>query len=108
MFYSFQITDHDPGDAFVCDSGIIAVDCDQVNPRRLRSVKAEFVSSELELFNRLIDVICDLDPDIICGWEVQAASWGYLNARGRTFGTLPHLFVSGHCLSSGWCRAGHR
>ncbi len=74
------------GEAFVCESDIIVVDSDQLNPRRLRSLKAEFVDSELELLNRLIDVILELDPDILSGWEVQAASWGYLSARGRSYG----------------------
>ncbi len=59
---------------------------DQFSQRRLRSVKADFVDSELDLLNRVIDVILDFDPDIVSGWEVQAASWGYLGARGRTYG----------------------
>ncbi|KAI0801265.1 hypothetical protein C8Q74DRAFT_1314513 [Fomes fomentarius] len=86
VFYSFQSSDRDAADAFTCRSGIIAVESEQFHPRRLRSVKADFVGSELELLNTLIDVISELDPDIISGWEVQAASWGYLSARGRTYG----------------------
>lgn len=95
MFYSFQSSDRDAADAFACRSGIIAVESEQFRPRRLRSVKADFVGSELELLNTLIDVIGGLDPDIISGWEVQAASWGYLSARGRTYGgyaTLERCF----------------
>ena len=65
---------------------IIAVHSEQFSQRRLRSVKAEFVDGELDLLNRVIDVIVDFDPDIISGWEVQAASWGYLGARGRSYG----------------------
>ncbi|KAI1797881.1 hypothetical protein LXA43DRAFT_969080 [Ganoderma leucocontextum] len=86
VFYSFQSHDREAGEVFTCESGIIAVDNDQLNPRRLRSLKAEFVDSELELLNRLIDVILELDPDVLSGWEVQAASWGYLSARGRSYG----------------------
>ena len=59
---------------------------EQFSQRRLRNLKAEFVNSELDLLNRVIDVIVDFDPDIISGWEVQAASWGYLSARGRSYG----------------------
>ena len=59
---------------------------EQFSQRRLRNLKAEFVDSELELLNRVIDVIVDFDPDIISGWEVQAASWGYLGTRGRSYG----------------------
>ena len=38
------------------------------------------------MINRLIDVVNELDPDIVTGWEVQAASWGYLSARASTYG----------------------
>ncbi|RPD62939.1 hypothetical protein L227DRAFT_584639 [Lentinus tigrinus ALCF2SS1-6] len=87
VFYSFQGSDQDTGEAFNCESGIIAVQGERrFSQRRLRSVKAEFVNSELDLLNRVIDVIVDFDPDIISGWEVQAASWGYLGARGRSYG----------------------
>ncbi|KAI0778186.1 hypothetical protein BD413DRAFT_507367 [Trametes elegans] len=79
-------TDHDTTGTFTCESGIIAVESDQLNARRLRSLKAEFVDNELDLINRLIDIVVDMDPDIVSGWEVQAASWGYLAARGRTYG----------------------
>ncbi|TFK89962.1 hypothetical protein K466DRAFT_574493 [Polyporus arcularius HHB13444] len=86
VFYSFQGSDREAGETFSCESGIIAVQSDQFSQRRLRSVKADFVDSELDLLNRVIDVILDFDPDIVSGWEVQAASWGYLGARGRTYG----------------------
>lgn len=49
---------------------------------------------ELDLINRIIDVVRELDPDIIVGWDVQTASWGYLNARANTYGIvfLPYCF----------------
>ncbi|KAI0825134.1 hypothetical protein BC628DRAFT_1321043 [Trametes gibbosa] len=87
VFYAVHSSDHTDGrNAFTCESGIIAVESDQLNARRLHSVRAEFVDNELDLFNRLIDIVLELDPDIVSGWEVQAASWGYLAARGRTYG----------------------
>ena len=46
------------------------------------------VSDELELINSVIDLVLDLDPDMIVGWEIQAASWGYLSARAGTFGKM--------------------
>jgi DNA polymerase zeta len=51
----------------------------------------EVVDTELELLNKIVDVVVDLDPDIITGWEVQAASWGYLNFRGQQYGQSPSL-----------------
>jgi DNA polymerase zeta len=53
---------------------------------RIRDVHAQAVSSELELLNRVVDTVVELDPDIIVGWDVQIASWGYLNARGQRYG----------------------
>jgi DNA polymerase zeta len=33
-----------------------------------------------------VDVLLDLDPDVVCGWEIQSSSWGYLGARGHKYG----------------------
>lgn len=40
-------------------------------------------SSELEAINRLIDIVRNFDPDILAGYEVQSASWGYMIERAR-------------------------
>ncbi|OBZ79777.1 DNA polymerase zeta catalytic subunit [Grifola frondosa] len=88
VFYSFQNSEFDRSygsdETFRCSTGIIAVEDN--NFGRLRDIKMDTVSSELELLNRLIDIVVDLDPDIVVGWEVQAASWGYLDARAHTYG----------------------
>ena len=39
------------------------------------------MDNELELINETLDVVLSLDPDLITGWEVQNASWGYLASR---------------------------
>jgi DNA polymerase zeta len=39
--------------------------------------------SELDLINRLVDIVRDFDPDILAGYEVQSASWGYVIERSR-------------------------
>jgi DNA polymerase zeta len=86
IFYSFQ------GSAFTVDSaqgfahGKVIIENDKFNPQRLHGIQMDNVSDELELLNRIVDIVVDLDPDIIVGWEVQAASWGYLNSRGRQYG----------------------
>jgi DNA polymerase zeta len=46
------------------------------------------VEGELELINRIVDVVLDFDPDVVVGWEIQHASWGYLNARSQSYGSL--------------------
>ncbi|CAG7964298.1 unnamed protein product [Penicillium nalgiovense] len=39
--------------------------------------------TELDLINRLIDIVRYYDPDIITGYEVHNASWGYVIERAR-------------------------
>ncbi|KAF7320333.1 DNA polymerase [Mycena kentingensis (nom. inval.)] len=51
----------------------------------LGQYKTEGVSNELDLTNAVIDVVLELDPDIIVGWEVQRGSWGYVDERARQF-----------------------
>ena len=39
--------------------------------------------SELDLINRLTDIVRKYDPDILAGYEVQSSSWGYVIERAR-------------------------
>ena len=39
--------------------------------------------SELNLINRLTDLVREKDPDILAGYEVQSSSWGYVIERAR-------------------------
>ncbi|TCD71522.1 DNA polymerase zeta [Steccherinum ochraceum] len=69
-----------------CESGTIVVRNASLSQQRLRGWELDVVDSELDLLNRAIDIVNEHDPDIIIGWEVQAMSWGYLDARARTYG----------------------
>ena len=40
-------------------------------------------ATELDLLNRMVDIVRDLDPDILTGFEVHNSSWGYLIERAR-------------------------
>jgi DNA polymerase zeta len=42
-----------------------------------------YEEDELELLNRFIDIVHELDPDILVGYEVHNGSWGYLIERAR-------------------------
>jgi DNA polymerase zeta len=86
IFYAFQNSNVDPSGPFSCDVNCVFVESVNVNSSRMRDFDAEVVSSELDLLNRIADIVCDLDPDVILGWEVQTSSWGYLTARGRHYG----------------------
>ncbi|KAL4267165.1 DNA polymerase [Pleurotus pulmonarius] len=85
VFFAFQ-GDHKAGDVLEVKHGIVAVDNEHIQPKRLRGHRIETISSELELLHRIVDIVIDLDPDILCGWEVQVSSWGYLQARGAVYG----------------------
>jgi DNA polymerase zeta len=47
------------------------------------SVEVEYEEDELELINRIVDIVRHFDPDIITGYEVHNGSWGYLIERAR-------------------------
>lgn len=85
IFYA--LGDDNP-DSKLLDQGVLVVQNPQLDPRRLRDYSLEAVQDELELINRIIDIIVDANPDILVGWEVQAASWGYLSSRGSRYGMI--------------------
>ncbi|KAJ5885150.1 C4-type zinc-finger of DNA polymerase delta [Penicillium taxi] len=46
-------------------------------------IEIEHEPTELDLINRLVDIVRFNDPDIITGYEVHNASWGYLIERAK-------------------------
>jgi len=87
LFYAVGNDDLHSG---LLHQGILVVQNPQLDPCRFRGYSLEALSDELGLINRIIDIIVDIDPDILVGWEVQASSWGYLNSRGSQYGRTPH------------------
>jgi DNA polymerase zeta len=47
------------------------------------AVEVEYEEDELELINRIVDIVRHFDPDILTGYEVHNSSWGYLIERAR-------------------------
>lgn len=94
VFWSFQGPNDGRALNVACQTGIIVVESKQLHPSRLRDFLVEVVDTELELLNKIVDVVVDLDPDILIGWEIQAASWGYLNSRGQHYGQFCHYLSS--------------
>ncbi len=89
IFWSLHDTNIQRTDAespLQCESGVIVVGNEYLNAKKLRDWRLDVVDSELNLLNAIVDVVHEFDPDIVVGWEIQAASWGYLAARGRTYG----------------------
>lgn len=85
-FWAYQGPGIGNGAEVNLQSGIVVVESKHFHPARLRTFSIEYVSTELDLLNTIIDIVMEFDPDIIVGWEVQAASWGYLSARARHYG----------------------
>lgn len=46
-------------------------------------VEVEEEISELDLINRMVDIVRGYDPDILAGYEVHGGSWGYIIERAR-------------------------
>lgn len=89
VFYCCQNSDVDDlrvDGRLALETRILVVDNGQLDRRRLRDLRIDAVASELDLLNLIIDIVVDNDPDIIVGWEVQKASWGFLKARAATYG----------------------
>ena len=86
VFYAYQEASDDDYTGDPHKSGVVTVQNDRTDPKRLRDHPIETVGTELDLLNRVTDIIVEFDPDILAGWEIQSASWGYCDARGKTYG----------------------
>ena len=53
------------------------------NLKREMGIEVEWWPNELDLINRMVDVVREYDPDILTGYEVHSGSWGYLMERAR-------------------------
>ncbi|KAF2747546.1 hypothetical protein M011DRAFT_486395 [Sporormia fimetaria CBS 119925] len=47
------------------------------------SAEVEYEEDELDLINRMVDIVRQFDPDVLTGYEVHNGSWGYLIERAR-------------------------
>ncbi|KAK8185258.1 DNA polymerase-like protein zeta catalytic subunit [Phyllosticta capitalensis] len=63
--------------ALSSQDGIAARIARQVN------VQVDYEEEELDLINRVVDIVRNYDPDILTGYEVHNSSWGYLMERAR-------------------------
>ncbi|KAG7452885.1 DNA/RNA polymerase [Guyanagaster necrorhizus] len=95
VFYSFRETEER-----AYKSGIFAVESPQFSAHQIRDFAIEKVDSELDLINAVIDIVLDLDPDIVVGWDVQLSSWGYFSKRAAIYGLEVSELISRATLSS--------
>ena len=47
------------------------------------NAEIEEEETELDLINRMVDIVRQFDPDILTGYEVHNGSWGYIIERAR-------------------------
>ncbi|KAF2132340.1 hypothetical protein P153DRAFT_335156 [Dothidotthia symphoricarpi CBS 119687] len=67
-------------------AGILCLSTDDGIAERIAKqapVEVEYEEDELELINRIVDIVRQFDPDILTGYEVHNGSWGYLIERAR-------------------------
>lgn len=69
-------------------NGILVLNTTEGQKERIQKavggdVKVEEEEDELDLINKMVDIVRDVDPDILSGYEVHNASWGYLIERAR-------------------------
>ena len=106
IFYSFQESDAVPITSNL-RKGVIIVRNPLLEIRALRDIPSQVVDTELDLLNTAVDLVLDIDPDVIAGWEVQNSSWGYLGARGQQYGVWPRKLhrtttLTRNCRSRHW------
>ncbi|KXT16901.1 hypothetical protein AC579_4724 [Pseudocercospora musae] len=56
---------------------------DQIRRNVGNDAQLDYEDNELDLINRMVDIVRQYDPDILTGFEVHNGSWGYLIERAR-------------------------
>lgn len=54
--------------------------------RCIFNVKVSYFSNELEILEKIVDIVKIHDPDIMCGYEIEMNSWGYILERSQVLG----------------------
>lgn len=89
VFWCLRSDDHGfdkHGHSRTTRMGIIVLAEDLVMTRKIeQETKVDVCgeNNELDLINKLVDIVRDIDPDILTGYEVHNGSWGYLIERAR-------------------------
>ena len=68
--------------------GIVVLTKEEESRERIRrivgnDIQLDAEDNELDILNRMVDIVHEFDPDILTGFEVHNSSWGYLIERGR-------------------------
>lgn len=48
--------------------------------------KVTYVDNEIKCIEKLIQLVKENDPDILCGYDIEMSSWGYIIERAQNLG----------------------
>lgn len=54
--------------------------------RCVQNIPVSYLNNECEIIERLIELVRRHDPDIMCGYEIEMNSWGYVFERAQLLG----------------------
>ena len=75
---------HDSKEEFISGILVLADSKEATNQASQEAgLGVEWWLNELDLMNRIVDIVREFDPDILTGYEVHNGSWGYLIERAR-------------------------
>lgn len=72
-----------------CVTEILVVDSNDTPKHLDRCIfnnKVTYYNKELDLLEKVIELVKEHDPDIMCGYEIEMNSWGYLLERSQVLG----------------------
>jgi DNA polymerase zeta len=86
IFWCVETDDGKTGNKY--EKGILTLSSEDGISRHIArtvgpDVYVEYEEDELEMLNKMIDIVRHHDPDILTGYEVHNGSWGYLMERAR-------------------------
>ncbi|KAK0531877.1 DNA polymerase zeta [Tilletia horrida] len=113
IVYNFKSEGDDTDLMPASRSGVIMLRPERCHPHRLALPCDDvFVfDSELDVLMTLVDVVRELDPEILAGYEIHNSSWGYIIERAAKhfeFNIVPELgrikedTIGGELNSTGW------
>ena len=86
VFWCLELESEEEGNHGEAQIGIIALSGTQglaFNVPRHTGIQIEEETFELDLINRIVDIVREHDPDVLTGFEVHNCSWGYIIERAR-------------------------
>ncbi|KAF1809952.1 putative DNA polymerase zeta catalytic subunit [Eremomyces bilateralis CBS 781.70] len=86
IFFCVQTDDHEDEFDDGMRKGILTLSEGDGIARKIQkavNVEVMYEEEELDLINRFVGIVREIDPDILTGYEVHNGSWGYLIERAR-------------------------